>query len=161
MKPSLVGYLCVNCGHVQRFYSDSESAMAAPAPQIMPMVAHAAPKSTSEPKNNTKPSKRQIKATLKRLMVPELPEPHDYHASAVPNPNTSYAKSTELAAAMTAPTVTKMDTSKQMPPNQSSNLSELQVALHPKQDTSLWVLISLAVLMLIFAGVLLLLIIIR
>lgn len=152
MTPSLVGYLCVNCGHAQRFYSNTEAAMAKP---VMPVKNHEpelAKSIKTEPKNTSKTGKRQIKSTLKRLMVPELPEPH-HHPALHNNPNHTKQNSKPVPELNTVvPKIAKLDA--QNPPNRASNLSELQVAIHHKEDTSLWVLIAIAVLILAFAAVL-------
>jgi hypothetical protein len=157
MTPSIVGYLCVNCGHAQRFYSNTEAALATPAHQIGTTPSNLSISNKTEPQIDPIRSKAQIKSTLKRLMVPELPEAHPH----APLPVGSSPQNVGSVAGMTplAGAVGASNTTPAAAPNQSSNLSELQAALHPKQDTSLWVLIVLAVLMLAFAGVLLLIII--
>lgn len=79
MTPSLVGYLCSECGHVQRFYTDS-SALVEPLirrdENISTNVSASDEISRSKPTANDNEERRKIRSTLKRLMVPELPPPH-------------------------------------------------------------------------------------
>lgn len=163
MTPSLVGYLCVNCGHAQRFYSNTEAAMANPVIPVENPAADAPISANSEPKIESIKGKRQIKSTLKRLMVPELPEPH--HHEIIKHESTEHVhhSTTPIETIKTAASDTKSESvNYQKPPNEASNLEDLQVALHPKQhDTSLWVLITVAILILTFATILLLVILFK
>lgn len=138
--------------------------MATPVIPIESPVADAPVVAKNEPKSESTKGKRQIKSTLKRLMVPELPEPHHHemlkhepveqlHHDAVP------VAAVQLASSEEGP---DEPIDHQKSPNEASNLSDLQVALHPKQqDTSLWVLITVAILILAFATILLLVIIFK
>ena len=79
MTPSLVGYLCPECGHMQRFYTssmvapaiDQDNQPAAPSPITTgtesQRIANQAPETAEQ---------KKIRSTLKRLMVPELSPPH-------------------------------------------------------------------------------------
>lgn len=96
MTPSLVGYLCPDCGHMQRFYTmtgtelQSTSIPAASAvdssdePEA-PQQSKSKPVSSeavrSEPRSNN-----GVRNTLKRLMVPELPPPHDHVLESIKSP---------------------------------------------------------------------------
>lgn len=191
MTPSLVGYLCVNCGHAQRFYSAQESALAAPKIPIVPSTSDN--QSTSKPKyhnthhaKSTKRSKNQVKSTLKRLMVPELAPPHP-HLIGDGDDNITPVLADKITDEQTMPVMISSDTSKGEPnhnktqktntqlvsenvmemsqndviPNQSSSLTELESALHPQKNTSIWVMLGLALLMLIVAAAVLFLIILN
>lgn len=132
------------------------------ATPVLPMenpTAAAPPKAVNEPKNESIQSKRQIKSTLKRLMVPELPEPH-HHDILLHQPEETVEQPLPAAVASNTPSEVAATVVAE-PPNKASNLSDLQVALHPKQDTSLWVLITVAILILAFAAILLLVIIFK
>lgn len=85
MTPSLVGYLCPNCGNLQRFYTMTGTQLKAISPPRMggsednkPIVAieHETKKAIPEAGSSEKLHKK-IKKTMKRLMVPELPPPHE------------------------------------------------------------------------------------
>lgn len=79
MTPSLVGYLCSNCGNAQRFYTDSGVMPANPSP--MPVhVSNPLPSQPVEASGRISPDNK-LQATLKRLMVPELPPPHSHQPS--------------------------------------------------------------------------------
>ena len=89
MTPSLVGYLCSNCGGVQRFYTDTGPMPANPSPMPVhlsnpsPMPVHIAnplPGQPSEASSRVLPDNK-LQATLKRLMVPEVPPPHSHEPS--------------------------------------------------------------------------------
>lgn len=186
MTPSLVGYLCVNCGHTQRFYSAQESALA------MPTATFA-----SEPQNNTKPKQRpqaikhnsrpnnKVKSTLKRLMVPELAPPH-HHLIGDGDDNIKPVLADKIEDELSTPAIKNdsssmgsselirhekhMEQSNQLRetsnistpvevPNQSGSLTELESALHPQKNTSIWVMLGLAVLMLVVAAAVLFMII--
>lgn len=82
MTPSLVGYLCPNCGNMQRFYSQSTTI--SPRAEIMDTATEEAPTETGQTQTpiTTSPTKaaevspNKVRSTLKRLMVPELSPPH-------------------------------------------------------------------------------------
>jgi DNA-directed RNA polymerase subunit M/transcription elongation factor TFIIS len=80
MTPSLVGYLCPNCGNMQRFYSQSTTI--SPRVEIMGTDTEEATTRTDKtpittaPTKATEPSQNKVRSTLKRLMVPELSPPH-------------------------------------------------------------------------------------
>lgn len=189
MNPSLVGYLCINCGHVQRFYSAGESALAAPKTPMISATGnnHTAnkPKHHNKPHgNNIKQSNNRVKSTLKRLMVPELAPPHPHligdgddnikpvladkitDEQAMPTLITADKPMSQPVHTESNPSNTEIDVGRsiEMPqsgaiPNQSSNLTELESALHPQKNTSIWVMLGLALLMLIVAAAVLFLII--
>lgn len=177
MTPSLVGHLCINCGHSQRFYATKEATLPNKAPHIIPL-----PSTTAEPTESTqipkkkragnRYSKNRVKSTLKRLMVPELPPPDDplltpgnsgsaqenyrgYRATDSTQPTKIYKNRPPLPQKNTIPAVPQSEqnnSTNRVAPNQSSTLSELQATLHPPKDTSIWVMLALAVLMLILAA---------
>jgi len=191
MTPSLVGYLCVNCGHAQRFYSAQEAALATPkTPSIT--TTHSNSNSTnsktqekhlSQPKRKNK-SNNKVKSTLKRLMVPEIAPPHPHLIgegdnnikpvladkitdeqempamieSNAPNSESIHQDSQTTNSNPIAEADTEIHQSSAIP-NQSSNLTELESALHPQKNTSIWVMLGLALLMLIVAAAVLFLII--
>lgn len=186
MTPSLVGHLCINCGHTQRFYSPQESSMTLPTTEVGPSVASS---TKSEPKHTNKPKKRhtkpnnKIKSTLKRLMVPEIAPPHPHLIGDGDNnikpvmADKIDAEQNLPALAATKPTSnadqinndynpvknspsknTSIDDTNAVP-NQSSNLSDLESALHPQKNTSVWVMLGLAMLMLLLAAAVLFMII--
>lgn len=138
--------------------------MATPVIPVENPVADAPAKAYNEPKSESIKRKRQIKSTLKRLMVPELPEPH-HHEMLKHEPAEQIHHDVAPVAAMklaSSEDVSDEPLDEQKSPNEASNLSDLQVALHPKQqDTSLWVLITVAILILAFATILLLVIIFK
>jgi len=75
MTPSLVGYLCPECGNMQRFYTATSISQplqtdlpAAPGPENVSMGV--------SNDNADTPEQKKIRSTLKRLMVPELSPPH-------------------------------------------------------------------------------------
>jgi len=88
MTPSLVGYLCPDCGHMQRFYTMTGTQLQSTSLPV--------PKSTSGvddvPKDKlpkldqanekidtgSETARNDVRSTLKRLMVPELPPAHDH-----------------------------------------------------------------------------------
>lgn len=82
--PSLVGYLCPECGNVQRFYSATDSAMlgsslarveaADTSSADMNVMPSQLAKLSSETKQTY--SNNKVKSMLKRLVVPELAPPH-------------------------------------------------------------------------------------
>lgn len=180
MTPSLVGYLCVNCGHVQRFYSAKGATMSAP---VAPALIHSSATTPDEHERNhhhkstqkhAKP-KNKVKTTLKRLMVPELAPPHahligDGDDSITPvladkiDPIAASKANAGLAEKsinneQSANSPSQSPVTEAVHPNQSSNLSELESALHPQKNTSIWVMLALAALMLIVAAAVLFLII--
>jgi hypothetical protein len=75
MTPSLVGYLCPECGNMQRFYTATSISQ----PLQTDLPAAPGPKNSSTdvavPAAET-PEQKKIRSTLKRLMVPELSPPH-------------------------------------------------------------------------------------
>ena len=75
MTPSLVGYLCSNCGNMQRFHT--QTATISPRIEVLPTSSEDSLDNTAEPdsKPEAKPNNK-VKSTLKRLMVPELSPPH-------------------------------------------------------------------------------------
>ena len=186
MTPSLVGYLCSSCGHMQRFYSAEESAMSLPRPPTTSMQNTEHIKDTTgqhtKPKKHHKEPKNKVRATLKRLMLPELTSPHT-HLIGDGDDNIKPVLSDKIEDEQQMPTMVaenmvleekppserheltpqehqKKDTDKIVAaPSQSSNLSEFQSALHPQKNTSVWVMLGLASLMLIFAAAVLFLII--
>ena len=79
MTPSLVGYLCANCGHMQRFYSESATIQAKPeAISVNSVDTSDTPVNSSHPQKYSDESQanNKVRSTLKRLMVPELAPPH-------------------------------------------------------------------------------------
>jgi hypothetical protein len=126
-----------------------------------------------------------IKSTLKRLMVPEITPPHahlisDESSNIKPvltdkitkgqdmsaiasNPSSSNSKfiQQDSQATQTKPSIaTDPETTQSYTmPNQSSSLTELESALHPPKNTSIWVMLGLALLMLVVAAAVLFLII--
>ncbi len=85
MTPSLVGYLCSNCGNLQRFYTASDS-MA----QIttLPRIERVTVASSGDAVNSAGPlapdtTPNPVRSTLKRLLVPELSPPHPHQTLAV------------------------------------------------------------------------------
>lgn len=189
MTPSLVGYLCVNCGHAQRFYSAQEAALATPkTPTITSTHSNRTTSKTkekhiSQPKRKNK-SNNKVKSTLKRLMVPEIAPPHPHligegddnikpvladkiideqemPAMIDSKPSNSELMHQDTQTANSKPAI-ETDTETHQSgaiPNQSSNLTELESALHPQKNTSIWVMLGLALLMLIVAAAVLFLII--
>lgn len=78
MTPSLVGHLCTECGHMQRFYTASAVAPSA-LDQDQPTAP--APETITPFESSTStdtPEQKKIRSTLKRLMVPELSPPHHH-----------------------------------------------------------------------------------
>ncbi len=85
MTPSLVGYLCSNCGNLQRFYTASDSmAQITTLPRIervtvassgdaVDSISSLAPDTTPNP----------VRTTLKRLLIPELSPPHPHQTLAM------------------------------------------------------------------------------
>lgn len=178
MTPSLVGYLCANCGHAQRFYSAKGMAV---TPSAVPSLMHASTATSKDhqrhhtPKHQQAKPKDKVKTTLKRLMVPELAPPHahfigDGDDNITPvmaeridpleraNTNTE-PTSDAFTSHQTDETPIQRPDTEVVHPNQSSNLSELESALHPQKNTSIWVMLALAALMLIVAAAVLFLII--
>ena len=86
MTPSLVGYLCPDCGNVQRFYTMTGTQLKSTA-----IPATKSSLDSDEPSENTitaensintqefdDESRNKVRSTLKRLMIPELAPPHDH-----------------------------------------------------------------------------------
>lgn len=182
MTPSLVGYLCVNCGHVQRFYSAQESALVSPVihQQLSPNTSNTSSHPKLHKKASTKPQ-NSVKQTIKRLMVPELSPPHS-HLIGDGDSNIQPVLADRIVDEQQMPALKSADQDTQVSydeqpstrsdqahnddisqsgdvPNQSSNLSELQSALHPQRNTSIWIMLGLAILMLLVAAAVLFLII--
>lgn len=93
MTPSLVGYLCSNCGHMQRFYSQSATIQARPEQVGVDSVDVTDKKPITSGQQQSQPSvtmpNNKVRSTLKRLMVPELAPPHheqliSYEAKEIP-----------------------------------------------------------------------------
>lgn len=81
MTPSLVGYLCPDCGHLQRFYTDTATLSPATTQKEESLSAStgsdtAASDMQASSGTAESPERKKIRSTLKRLMVPELPPPH-------------------------------------------------------------------------------------
>lgn len=77
MTPSLVGYLCPNCGNMQRFHT--QTATISPRIEVLPAGESDDVEDTIKPHedvNSEASSNNKVKSTLKRLMVPELSPPH-------------------------------------------------------------------------------------
>lgn len=90
MTPSLVGYLCSECGHMQRFYAPSP--VVSPSPTDQPAYpAPQTPLMSEDPVKNDTPEQRKIRSTLKRLMVPELSPPHHHQIIADESSSTNQA----------------------------------------------------------------------
>ncbi len=79
MTPSLVGYLCSNCGNMQRFYTESNPLFISHTEMPMPSGS---PSPQQPPTAVDSVGSNKIRSTLKRLMVPELPPPHGYDSTA-------------------------------------------------------------------------------
>lgn len=183
MTPSLVGHLCINCGHSQRFYSNQGTTLAGPLPHPAPSPIATKPQSHQHhksPHNTPIKPKNKVKSTLKRLMIPELSPPYQSligKGDPSKRPTQANGAKQEIKApimacatnshnsATTQPIAQdKQPVATSMPidtatPNQSSNLSELELALHPQKNTSIWIMLALATLMLIVAAAVLFLII--
>lgn len=188
MTPSLVGYLCVNCGHLQRFYSANEAGLATPiATKAAPITGSA--ENPNKPHKSEVKKQNKIKSTLSRLMVPEIAPPHHHLiGDGGDNIQPVLADKIENEATMPALVITENNNEESSPlktnngtsteiiseskdesqdfkdkqvPNQSSNLNELQSALHPQRNTSIWVMLGLALLMLIVSAAVLFLIILN
>jgi len=86
MTPSLVGYLCPDCGNIQRFYTMTGTQLKSTS---IPATKSAMDRDDSANKvlHTQDPIKTQeyddesrnkVRSTLKRLMIPELAPPHDH-----------------------------------------------------------------------------------
>ena len=100
MTPSLVGYLCPDCGHVQRFYTMTGTQLQStslPIPKATSGADGAAeeklPRTDDKPKispesissnayDDDSKDRNKVRGTLRRLMVPELPPAHDHGSPA-------------------------------------------------------------------------------
>jgi DNA-directed RNA polymerase subunit M/transcription elongation factor TFIIS len=86
MTPSLVGYLCPNCGNIQRFYTMTGTQLKStsiPATKSAMNTDDSANKvlHTQDPIKTQEyddESRNKVRSTLKRLMIPELAPPHDH-----------------------------------------------------------------------------------
>ena len=93
MTPSLVGYLCPDCGHMQRFYTMSGTQLqktSIPLPKSISGVDDSpirkpedtlksqSAASVASTTSNSGDVKGNVRSMLKRLMVPELPPPHSH-----------------------------------------------------------------------------------
>jgi len=144
MTPSLVGYLCSNCGNTQRFYTDSGVMPANPSP--MPVhISNPLPSQATEASNKVS-SDNKLQSTLKRLMVPELPPPHSHvqannYVDSISNP----ASPSGIVMA------SDIDPTGNETPAQASSTSTMPATVNSK--SSLWIWVSLVLILLLAAGI--------
>ena len=106
MTPSLVGYLCTDCGNVQRFYTMSGTQLQStsiPTPKSLGSLddrrEDKIPKLDENNNNIDQESiseKNTVKKTLKRLMIPELAPPHDHGEPAKVMSKSNVSESTNI-----------------------------------------------------------------
>ena len=147
MTPSLVGYLCSNCGNTQRFYTDSGVMPANPSP--MPVhVSNPLPSQPTETSNKVS-SDNKLQSTLKRLMVPELPPPHSHDQSASYLDSISRPSDTSGIACISGVLDSSGPANHQSPETAGSAMPTPIIA---KDNSSTWLLVGLIIMLLLVAG---------
>ena len=151
MTPSLVGYLCPECGHMQRFYSTATQQPLAKTGTDQ-LSAGSDDEPSDEPKITTTPNKKEtagqkkIHSTLKRLMVPELAPPH--HEQIILDNQPQAVKPEKAEATLyQADNETTAAVSKPMPSDQPTR----------KPKTWLWIVLAIVTAAVVAATVLILL----
>lgn len=146
MTPSLVGYLCANCGSMQRFYTDTGPMPTNPSP--MPVhTSNPLPSQPSEASSRVLPDNK-LQATLKRLLVPELPPPHSHDQA-------TYVDSISRPSGNSGMTCISGVLDSSGPANHQSPEpagSVMPAPMIAKDNSSSWLLVGLILLVLLVAG---------
>lgn len=150
MTPSLVGYLCPDCGHMQRFYaSATQETMTKNTAEQLSAGSNAEqadePVMVTAPAKNETPEQKKIRSTLKRLMVPELAPPHHEQIILEDEPQPIEPEKAEA-------TLYRPDN--EPAPNQAKPHS-IDQPVH-KSKTWLWILLSVVTLIVLAIGILIL-----
>jgi hypothetical protein len=189
MTPSLVGYLCPDCGHVQRFYTMTgtqlkstsiptpKATLGADGPEEDKLPSAVKIDANNEANSN---SNNKVRSTLKRLMVPELPPPHDHGSpaklettTAAYTPNSSNifenyddlidttVKNTDVEAADTADASLVNEEVEQKVEQKVQKIEQSRTETQPKQKrVPLWVWLASGLIIFLTTAVVLLLLVV-